>query len=206
MNNPFTSNFESFEGPISPLVKDLHGDKFEQLKGLISGEEGVLVSLRAPRAGYGKTMLLSRLREEMQGVCVMVPIDLSADSRINEKDILVRLLDQFASVLPGKRNLTRLDFSVRRILANALIPLVESGEVPSPNRTESLRSLRESPEQVFDFHKDSAAVAQWVRNQFLALSPRFVSVIGQKCGGVTSDLSQWFAALSEFAMAPVEEQ
>ncbi|MDA7658930.1 hypothetical protein N8620_02385, partial [Akkermansiaceae bacterium] len=123
MNNPFTSNFESFEGPISPLVKDLHGDKFEQLKGLISGEEGVLVSLRAPRAGYGKTMLLSRLREEMQGVCVMVPIDLSADSRINEKDILVRLLDQFASVLPGKRNLTRLDFSVRRILANALIPL-----------------------------------------------------------------------------------
>ncbi|MDA7500053.1 hypothetical protein N8484_03175, partial [Akkermansiaceae bacterium] len=151
-------------------------------------------------------MLLSRLREEMQGVCVMVPIDLSADSRINEKDILVRLLDQFVSVLPGKRNLTRLDFSVRRILANALIPLVESGEVPSPNRTESLRSLRESPEQVFDFHKDSAAVAQWVRNQFLALSPRFVSVIGQKCGGVTSDLSQWFAALSEFAMAPVEEQ
>ena len=52
---------------MSPLVKDLHGDKFDQLKGLISGEEGVLVSLRAPRAGYGKTMLLSRLREEMQG-------------------------------------------------------------------------------------------------------------------------------------------
>jgi Cdc6-like AAA superfamily ATPase len=206
MKNPFTSNFESFEGPMSPLVKNLHGDKFDQLKGLISGEEGVLVSLRAPRAGYGKTMLLSRLREEMQGVSVMVPIDLSADSRINEKDILVRLIDQFTSVLPGKRNLTRLDFSIRRILANALIPLVESGEVPSPNRTESLRSLRESPEQVFDFHKDSAAVAQWVRSQFFALSPRFVSVIGQRCGGVTSDLSQWFSVLSQFAMAPVEER
>ena len=206
MKNPFTSNFESFEGPMSPLVKDLHGNKFEQLKGLISGEEGVLVSLRAPRAGYGKTMLLSRLREEMRDVSVMVPIDLSADSRISEKDILVRLLDQFTSVLPGKGNLTRLDFSVRRILANALMPLVESGEVPSPNRTDSLRSLRESPEQVFDFHKDSAAVAQWVRNQFLTLSPRFVSVIGQRCGGVTSDLSRWFSALSQFAMAPVEER
>ncbi|MDB4703845.1 hypothetical protein OAF26_01860 [Akkermansiaceae bacterium] len=191
---------------MSPLVKNLHGDKFDQLKGLISGEEGVLVSLRAPRAGYGKTMLLSRLREEMQDFSVMVPIDLSADSRINEKDILVRLIDQFTSVLPGKRNLTRLDFSMRRILANALIPLVESGEVPSPNRTESLRSLRESPEQVFDFHKDSAAVAQWVRNQFPALSPRFVSVIGQRCGGVTSDLSQWFSVLSQFAMAPIEER
>jgi hypothetical protein len=142
----------------------------------------------------------------MQNVSVMVPIDLSADSRINEKDILVRLIDQFTSVLPGKRNLTRLDFSMRRILANALIPLVESGEVPSPNRTESLRSLRESPEQVFDFHKDSAAVAQWVRNQFPALSPRFVSVIGQRCGGVTSDLSQWFFVLSQFAMAPIEER
>jgi Cdc6-like AAA superfamily ATPase len=206
MKNPFTSNFESFEGPMSPLVKNLHGDKFDQLKGLISGEEGVLVSLRAPRAGYGKTMLLSRLREEMQDVSVMVPIDLSADSRINEKDILVQLIDQFTSVLPGKRNLTRLDFSMRRILANALIPLVESGEVPSPNRTESLRSLSESPEQVFDFHKDSAAVAQWVRNQFPALSPRFVWVIGQRCGGVTSDLSQWFSVLSQFAMAPVEER
>ena len=110
---------------MSPLVKNLHGDKFDQLKGLISGEEGVLVSLRAPRAGYGKTMLLSRLREEMHNVSVMVPIDLSADSRINEKDILVRLIDQFTSVLPGKRNLTRLDFSMRSILANALIPLVE---------------------------------------------------------------------------------
>ena len=121
---------------MSPLVENLHGDKFDQLKGLISGKEGVLVSLRAPRAGYGKTMLLSRLREEMRGASVMVPIDLSADSRIDEKDVLGRLLDQLTSVLPGKRGITRLDFSVRRILANALIPLVESGEVPSPNRTE----------------------------------------------------------------------
>lgn len=203
MKNPFTSNFESFEGPMSPLVENLHGDKFDQLKGLIRGEEGVLVSLRAPRAGYGKTMLLSRLREEFRSNSVMVPVDLSADSRIDEKDILVRLLDQLTSVLPGKRGLTRLDFCVRRILANALIPLVESGEVPSPNRTESLRSLRESPEQVFDFHKESAAVAQWVRAQFSALSPRFVSVIGQSCGGRTGDLSQWFSALSRFAMTPV---
>ena len=206
MKNPFTSNFESFEGPMSPLVENLHGDKFDQLKGLISGEEGVLVSLRAPRAGYGKTMLLSRLREEFRGASVMVPVDLSANSRIDEKDILLRLLDQLTSVLPGKRGLTRLDFSVRRILSNALIPLVESGEVPSPNRTESLRSLRESPEQVFDFHKESAAVAQWVRAQFSALSPRFLSVIGQSCGCGTGDLSQWFSALSRFAMAPVEKR
>ncbi|HAE17701.1 MAG TPA: hypothetical protein DCG41_00640, partial [Verrucomicrobiales bacterium] len=84
MKNPFTSNFESFEGPMSPLVENLHGDKFEQLKELISGGEGVLVSLRAPRAGYGKTMLLSRLREELRGNSVMVPIDLSTDSRIDE--------------------------------------------------------------------------------------------------------------------------
>ena len=206
MKNPFTSNFESFEGPMSPLVENLHGDKFDQLKELITSGEGVLVSLRAPRAGYGKTMLLSRLREELRGNSVMVPIDLSTDSRINEKDILVRLLDQFTSVLPGKRDLTRLDFSVRRILANALIPLVESGEVPSPNRTESLRSLRETPEQVFEFHKESAAVAQWVRGQFQALAPRFLSVIGQSCGGVTGDLSQWFTVLSRFAMAPVESR
>ena len=191
---------------MSPLVENLHGDKFDQLKGLISGKEGVLVSLRAPRAGYGKTMLLSRLREEMRGASVMVPIDLSADSRIDEKDVLGRLLDQLTSVLPGKRGLTRLDFSVRRILANALIPLVESGEVPSPNRTESLRSLRESPEKVFDFQKESAAVAQWVRVQFSALSPRFVSVIGHSCGGVTGDLSQWFSALARFAMAPIEKR
>lgn len=206
MNNPFSSNFESFEGPMSPLVESLHADKFDQLKGFVSGEEGVLVSLRAPRAGYGKTMLLSRLREEMRESCVIVPVELSAENRVDEKQILGRLLEQVTSVLLGKRGLTRLDFSVRRILAKALIPLVESGEVPSPNRTESLRSLRERPEKVFDFQKESAAVAQWVRAQFSVLSPRLISVLGQSCGGVTGELSQWFSILSRFAMTPVEKR
>ena len=57
---------------MSPLVENLHGDKFDQLKELISGREGVLVSLRAPRAGYGKTMLLSRLREKLRANSVTV--------------------------------------------------------------------------------------------------------------------------------------
>ena len=203
MKNPFSSNFESFEGPMSPLVESLHRKEFKQLKHLATGDEGVLISLRAPRAGYGKTMLLSRLREELRGASVMVPVELSADYRIDEKEILGRILDQLTVPLPGKRELTGLDFSVRRILASALIPLVESGEVPSPNRTESLRSLRERPEEVFDFQKESAAVAQWVKAQFAALSPRLVSVLGQSCGGVSGDLSLWFSVLSRYAMTSV---
>ncbi|MEN8774927.1 MAG: hypothetical protein ABF379_13945 [Akkermansiaceae bacterium] len=191
---------------MSPLVEGLHGNEFDQLKALARGEEGALISLRAPRAGYGKTMLLSRLREEMKGAAVIIPVELSADFRIEEKDILGRILDRLTAVIPGKRDLTELDFSVRRILASALIPLVESGEVPSPNRTESLRSLRERPEEVFDFQKESAAVAQWVKVQFSALSPRLVSVIGQRCGGASGELSQWFSALSRYAMTPTEKR
>lgn len=206
MNNPFTSNFESFEGPISPLVETLHGAEFDQLKELITGDDGVLISLRAPRAGFGKTMLLSRLREEIQTVSWIVPVELSADLRIEEKNILGRILDQLTTVLSGKKNLSGLDFCMRRLLAHALISLVESGEVPSPNRTESLRSLRERPEEVFDFQNESAAVAQWVKAQFSALSPRLVSVIGQSCGGVTGDLSHWFSALSRYAMIPIEKR
>ena len=67
MLNPFGTTFESLEGPIGPVVESVHQAAYQGLLDLIQSEDGHLISLRAPRAGYGKTMLLARLKEKTRG-------------------------------------------------------------------------------------------------------------------------------------------
>lgn len=74
MPNPFGSTFESFGAPRGPLVEKVYQDQFETLTALLEEGEGQLISLRAPRAGYGKTMLLSRLQQASQAQTLFIPV------------------------------------------------------------------------------------------------------------------------------------
>lgn len=205
MNNPFHSHFESFEGPLSPTVETLHEAELTQLKGLVNDEQGTLISLRAPRAGYGKTMLLSRLREDVREESVIAEVGLGPDFQIDEEGLLARLFEQLMAEIPGHEGVTKLDLLTRRLLAKGLIPMVESGEVPSSNRTESLRGLKEQPEEIFDFHQETAVVAQWVKAQFGILSPRLINMVGELCGEGKRDFSFWFEELCRYAMTPPDQ-
>lgn len=205
MKNPFSSTFESLSGPVSPVVDHLNEGPLQRLVDLVKAEDGSLILLSAPRAGYGKTMLISRLRARCEGEITMVPISLTGGSGLDEESVLETFLAGVTGAAPGPKGLTRLDLITRRLFALGLIPLVESGEVPSQDLEGALTSLKESPVEVFDFHDEGASVAQWTRSQYQALSPKFVSVIANSSGASTSDVSSWLNILFRFSIcAPGE--
>ena len=176
MPNPFGSTFESFGAPRGPLVETVHQDQFENLSKLLDSGDGQLMLLRAPRAGYGKTMLLSRLKQARQAGSLFVPIHLSDGRRVEGEFILEEILTQMSEVLPAGGGLTRLDLHTRRLFAQGLIPMVYSGEVPCQDREGALASLLNRPTEAFDFHHEGAAIAQWSRENFSLLGPRPVGL------------------------------
>jgi hypothetical protein len=205
MPTPFGTAFESLESPAGPIVEAVHEAPYRRLSELIDSGEGQLISLRAPRAGYGKTMLLSRLREKKKGVMMFVPIHLSDGRRLEGEGILEELLIQLTETVSGAAGLTRLDLHVRRLFAHGLLPLVYSGEVPSRDKDGALSSLRERPTEAFDFHHEGAAIAQWTKNQFEILSPRLSSVLSKSSGASSRDTSYWIELFFNYAIRTPNE-
>lgn len=205
MKNPFRSNFESLSGPPNPVVDHLHEAALHRLQDLAEDDEGALILLRAPRGGYGKTMLISRLRTKTAERVTMVPIGLAAASGFNDESTLETFLAAMTGTDPEVGALSRLDLITRRLFALGLIPLVQSGEVPSQDVEGALSSLRESPERVFDFHDEGASVAQWTKGQFKTLSPKFVSAIASQAGASANDVSCWLNVLFRFSTCPPGE-
>ncbi|MDB4500680.1 hypothetical protein N9224_00685 [Akkermansiaceae bacterium] len=138
MPNPFGSTFESFGPPRGPLVEKVYQDQFETLTALLEKGEGQLISLRAPRAGYGKTMLLSRLQQARQAQILFIPVHLADGRRVEGEMILEEILTQMSESLPAGGGLTRLDLCTRKLFAQGLVPMVYSGEVPCQDRDGAL--------------------------------------------------------------------
>ena len=205
MMNPFLSTFESLTGPASPVVSHLHQNALQRLEELVRGDDGALLLLRAPRAGYGKTMLLSRLQAKVKGEMAMIPISLTGGSGLDEERVLETVLTGLTGATSPTNRLTRLDEITRRLFAHGLIPLLESGEVPSHDLEGALRSLRDRPAEVFDFHDEEASVAQWTRTQFKELSPKFVAVLANTSGASPNDVTSWLNLLFRFSTCSPEE-
>ena len=202
MPNPFGSTFESFGAPRGPLVETVHQDQFENLSKLLDSGDGQLMSLRAPRAGYGKTMLLSRLKQARQAGSLFVPIHLSDGRRVEGEFILEEILTQMSEVLPAGGGLTRLDLHTRRLFAQGLIPMVYSGEVPCQDREGALASLLNRPTEAFDFHHEGAAIAQWSREHFSLLGPRLSAVLSKASGSSGRDVGYWADLFFNYAIRP----
>ena len=200
MLNPFGTTFESLDGPAGPVVESVHQAACQRIFDLIESGEGHLISLRAPRAGYGKTMLLARLRRRTRGKVTMVPVHLAEGQRIVEEGILEEILTQFTENVPAMAGLTRLDLYTRRLFAHGLLPMVYSGEVPCQDKDGAVASLRERPAEVFDFHRKDAVIAQWSKQQFEALSARLASVLSKASGASNRDTAYWIHLFFNFAV------
>lgn len=191
MSNPFSSAFESFGAPRGPLVEKVHQGPFEFLTSLLKDGEGQLITLRAPRAGYGKTMLLSRLQLSQEAQAVFIPIRLADGRRVEGEMILEEILTQMLEVLPAGGGLTRLDLCARKLFAQGMLPMVHSGEVPCQDRDGALRSLQNRPVESFNFYDEGAVIAQWSRDQYALLGPRLSAILSKASGAAGRDTNYW---------------
>ena len=165
---------------------------------------GRCVLLRAPRAGHGKTHLLSRIQHQLAGSTEFIPLQAAAGCRFDAASVTDDVLRRLVRQLPTSGGLTVLDLLTRRLFADALQPLVQSGEVPCQDKEEALAALRLRPLETFDFHHADAVTAHWARENFDVLGQRLAVELAARGGFSVSGTAFWMDALFRFCSAPLD--
>ncbi|BCX49404.1 hypothetical protein HAHE_33120 [Haloferula helveola] len=160
--------------------------------------------LRSPRAGYGKTHLLEKLRQGLSGTHEFLPLRPLDGRHVHPGAAIEDALRRLTRQLPASGGLTSLDIHARHLFAHGLQPLVVSGEVPCQDREAAAMALRKRPVETFDFHHPQAVTAHWTRENFEVLGPRLSLEISRSTGGSLNQVAFWVAALFRFAIASPE--
>lgn len=200
--------FEVFGRSETPSVPEINESSLQALVTiLLSGdhEEGKVVLLHSPRAGYGKTLLLHAASEQTGDTAKFFAVEPSGGGRLDGEVVLESLLRQLANVLPGSGGLTEFDFLTRRLLAIGLKPLLISGEIPSHDREGALYAIEQRPIETFDFHHQQAATAHWTQANFEVLGPRLASELSEFSNCSLRDCAYWVDLLFRYATSPPEK-
>lgn len=206
-DHPFQQLFETFGKLPAAHSESVNREAREALKEWLNaplGDAGHCILLRAPRAGHGKTHLLTRLQHELGGSHEFIPLHAIGGSRIDAATALDDTLRRLVRALPAAGGLAVLDLVARRLFSTSLQPLVNSGEVPCQDREGALVALRERPVETFDFHHPGAVTAHWAKENFELLGPRLALELSQRNGLSLREVSFWVDAMFRFAATPID--
>ena len=205
--HPFQHLFETLGRTPHAHAESVNRQAYEVLSNILAvplEKSGRCILLRAPRAGHGKTHLLSRIQHQMGGSHEFIPLHASFGCRIDAASVIDDTLRCLVKQLPASGGLCVLDLITRRLFASALQPLVGSGEVPCQDREGALTALRMRPIETFDFHHPNAVTAHWARENFEVLGQRLSLELAQRAGLPVREVAFWVEALFRFAAAPLD--
>jgi hypothetical protein len=206
-DHPFQVLFESLGRLPASHADSVNRQAYEILSDILTvpvQRPGRCILLRAPRAGHGKTHLLSRIQHQLGSTHEFIPLRPAFGCRIDALSVIDDALRRLLRPLPASGGLCVLDLVTRRLFASALQPLVGSGEVPCQDREGALSALRSRPIETFDFHHPNAVTAHWARENFEVLGQRLSMELAQRCDLPIREVSFWVHALFRFAVTPVE--
>ncbi len=206
-DHPFQHLFETLGRVPAAHAESVNRQAVEVLSDILTvpvEKSGRCILLRAPRAGHGKTHLLSRIQHQMGATHEFIPLHSAFGSRIDSSSVIDDTLRRLVRQLPASGGLCVLDLVARRLFASALQPLVGSGEVPCQDREGALAALRARPVETFDFHHPNAVTAHWARENFEVLGQRLALELSQRSGLPVREIGFWVEVLFRFAAAPLE--
>lgn len=205
--HPFQLLFETLGRQPAVHADPVNRRAYEVLFDILSvpvEKPGRCVLLRAPRAGHGKTHLLSRIQHQLGATHEFIPLQAAFGCQIDASTVIGDSLRRLLRPLPASGGLCMLDLVARRLFASALQPLVGSGEVPCQDREGALTALRTRPIETFDFHHPNAVTAHWTRENFEVLGQRLSVELAQRCDLPIREVAFWVDALFRFAATPIE--
>jgi hypothetical protein len=205
--HPFQMLFETLGRLPVAHAESVNRQAYEILYDILSvpvEKTGRCILLRAPRAGHGKTHLLSRIQHHLGSSHEFIPLHATFGSQIDAASVIDDALRRLLRPLPASGGLCVLDLVTRRLFATALQPLVSSGEVPCQDREGALSALKTRPIETFDFHHPNAVTAHWARENFEVLGQRLSLELAQRSGLPIREVSFWVDVLFRFAATPVE--
>lgn len=206
--SPFSHLFQLFGRVPEKHVDSINKDAFEKMVSLLAAAPELLgrcILLRAPRAGYGKSHLLSRVQQQLGSTHEFILLQPADGYRVDAAAALNDVLAKITRSLPGGAGLTVLDLLARKIFALGLEPLVRSGEVPCQDRETALTALQNRPTETFDFHHPTAVTAHWARDHFEILGPRLVVEIAQILAAPLREVGFWVDVMFRYSVTPVDQ-
>jgi len=206
IDNPFQPLFETLGRLPAAHAESVNRQAYDTLHDLLSvpvEKVGRIIQLRAPRAGYGKTHLLSRLELRMGTSHEFIPLRAALGYRIDAVTTMDDAVHGLLRPVPSSGGLRAMDLVARRMFAKALEPLVISGEVPCQDRDAALTALRARPIETFDFHQPDAITARWARDHFDVLGPRLSTEIALRCKQPHRKVAFWVDIWFRFATTPL---
>ncbi len=205
--HPFQLLFESLGRPPAAHAASVNRRAYEALHGILSipvEKPGRCILLRAPRAGHGKTHLLSRIQHQLGASHVFIPLHAAFGCQIDASTVTDDIVQRLLRQLPASGGLCMLDLVSRRLFAAALQPLVNSGEVPCQDREAAISALRTRPIETFDFHHPNAATAHWARENFEVLGQRLSLELALRCDLPVREIAYWVDLFFRFAATPAD--
>jgi hypothetical protein len=206
-DHPFQNLFETLGRIPAAHAESVNRRAYEVLSDILTvplEKAGRCILLRAPRAGHGKTHLLSRIQHQLGAMHEFIPLHAAYGYKIDAATVTEDALRRMVRQLPASGGLTVLDLVARRLFASALQPLVSSGEVPSEDREGALAALRNRPVETFDFHHPNAVTAHWAKQNFELLSQRLSYELAQRSGIPVREIDFWVGVLFRYSSAPLD--
>src|SRR6478752_5333735 len=117
-DHPFQVLFETLGRVPAAHAEPVNRQAFAILSDLLTvplEQTGRCILLRAPRAGHGKTHLLSRIQHHFESSLEFIPLHVSFGGRIDATSVTNDTLRRLARQLPASGGLTILDLVTRRL-------------------------------------------------------------------------------------------
>ncbi|MDG2122133.1 MAG: hypothetical protein P8J87_00455, partial [Verrucomicrobiales bacterium] len=202
--NPFVDDICFADpGEAAGTSVPIYRGAIDRIVGELPDGEGAtgarVILLLAPRAGFGKSHLLSSAIEEIGKRAMPVRLEFGPDCPVTWSEMFSQLLRAFESSGATGSKETRLDIAVRYLLARANRNLIDAGVIPCSNRWEADSALARDFVELFDFSDPNQVVAKWFGANFHKLVPHAGRVIGREIGMGAEECAAWLTSLCAYA-------
>ncbi len=208
MRNPFSDDIFSGEVAASGLVESLHGETLTQLGEALpeGGAHGLgrTVVLAAPRAGFGKSHLVTRFASQWLGRALVIPLTIDLEKEARWGTILWDVVEKLHRDGGHRSGLTMLDEAARFLFARINSRLIEDKKIPCAHPEEAIAALERNFVEMFDFTNPGQAVAKWFGDHFERLSAMTAGSLARESDTELSAASHWLRVLVSYSQGAEE--
>ena len=211
--NPFKADIFPDGLPLTEGASLVHASELEGLLTLLEehvartpeqAQEGNVILLKAPRAGYGKSHLLAALQLRLaESTHVLAPVfDLEHEFRW--MPFFWESIGSFHQAPVGTAGLTKLDQLTRQLFGLLNAELIREKRVPCSNPEAAIHALLQRSLELFDLNDPRQAVGKWFAEHFERLLPVTSHVLAKFSGITQESATVWLRALCAYTQGVPE--
>lgn len=208
MRNPFSEDIFFDQQSPEQDVESLHADALRYLRQEVPTESGAgwgrALVVQAPRAGYGKTHLVTRFAEGLAGRAFVIPFSFDAEKLPRWSTLLNDMLEKLHRDHAHRPGLTVLDETARFLFARVNQCLIRDRKIPCAHPEEAVAALDRNYLEMFDFANPTQEVAKWFGSHFESLVQLSAEALAPQAGVEPDRAVFWLRVLCAYAQSAPE--